>query len=196
MGQWLNPDILLIPLILLDLCMDKEPGLSAAQSWWTPAREHALRLTLDGERQAQIAKKTQMHRHTIAAWQSAPTWMERLQSELRERTVSASLRRAHMTEMIASRLEKLVEAGLKRDDLRVGEMQLLLRELREYSRLERENFEGHGTPHGTSRRKYFSEKHHPSPTWGSSAVPSRDQSPARDAFRLFLSSGSGPLPAK
>ncbi len=180
--------------------MDNTPAKSRAQTdaqaWWTPQRKVALRLTLEGDGQSQIAKKIGVHRHTVAAWQIHPAWLDRVRRELLEKQTRSALRRAHTAEAIACRLEELVTRGLQKRDLRVGELQVLLRELREYSKMERDNFEQRSTSSLPPRRRYLSEKNHPAPAWAAPMPTPEESSLAREGFRRFLRGEAGPSAAK
>jgi hypothetical protein len=123
---------------------------ASRRAWeWTRPRQEAMRLTLRGHTQSEIAGKLRCHRHTIANWSAAPEWIERLQAALLEKKVATKLRRVHATEAIADRLAERALQALDRPQLPVGEAQVVLREHREYMRIEREHF-GEGLGHRES----------------------------------------------
>lgn len=120
--------------------MDKNPKTSAPAGWtWTPQRRLALRLMIEGATQAEIAKRVHVHRHTVKNWTAAPEWAAELRTRMGERVMSARFRRVHATEKITDRLAKLAGDALEAERIQVGSAGLLLRELREYQRLEREH---------------------------------------------------------
>lgn len=115
-------------------------GSSSPATWtWTPQRRAALRLTLEGLTQAEVARRIGVHRHTLQNWSKAAEWITELRKRVEERTVSARFRRAHSTERLTDKLARLADKALEADRIDVPRTGLLLRELRDYQRLEREH---------------------------------------------------------
>jgi len=116
---------------------------------WTEARREALKLTLEGCEQKDIAKRLKVHRHTVANWQGRPEFIAELRRELIGHHVSAKLRRVVTNAKLADRLGEKALDALDSDDVNVAQTQLFLKEHREYQRLESEQFGG-GSQHGSA----------------------------------------------
>lgn len=110
---------------------------------WTRVKRRALDLTLEGLPIGQIADKLGKHRNTIRNWWHSPEFKGEVQRRITEYATSMKLRQSHRSSVLsealftkATRLMKeALEEGGKID---IGQSQLVLRELRDYQREERE----------------------------------------------------------
>lgn len=84
-----------------------EDVVPPADPWWTPEREEAFQMALQGIPQHQVAKTLDRDRHTIARWMEDERFETRLYDENMSRFRASRQRRSMQTVRLTDKAEKL-----------------------------------------------------------------------------------------
>lgn len=90
---------------VIDVTPDDQPEVR--DPWWTPERDEAFKLVLQGIPQHQVATELGRERHTIARWTEDERFVERLFAENESRFKSMRQRRAMQTVRLTDKAEQL-----------------------------------------------------------------------------------------
>lgn len=86
---------------------DPDEAPPPADPWWTPERERAFTLTLNGVPQHQVAVELDRDRHTVARWQEDERFVQRLFDENAARFKASRQRRSIQTVRLTDKADRL-----------------------------------------------------------------------------------------